>query len=293
MAKYDVIHSCGHTEEHQLYGARRDRDGRRDWLSRQPCTDCWTVCWRAQQAAERAKANEAAAEANAAAGLPALVGTPKQIAWAESIRKPVAESLAAIELAGARRAAESGDPADREVVDAIILVAGEVLGHTEARWWIEEREGDPIRRRGDGVGLWLGEEISRRQLAPLMDAKIAERRAAHETKAAADSAAKAAADAERRATEETERQAKQAARESAEHRLDTLRIAAVECKGEEGSTIAIRSADGRTASGWILDGAWAISTVDGMECDSTSVAAERLAAAAKRHWAGAEEVTCG
>jgi len=119
--------------------------------------------------------------ANAATELPPLVGTPKQIAWAESIRKRVAEALAAIELEAARRAGESGDPADLEVVDAIILLASDVLGHTDARWWIDDPDGDPIRQLGDGIGhaqFWLFEEISRRGLAPLMDAKVAERRAA-------------------------------------------------------------------------------------------------------------------
>ena len=79
MAKYDVTYACGHIAEIQLYGPGKERTRRMDWMRTQECPAC--------------KASAAAA-VNAAAGLPELMGTPKQVAWAESIR---AEKVALLE----------------------------------------------------------------------------------------------------------------------------------------------------------------------------------------------------
>jgi hypothetical protein len=73
MTKYAIHHSCGHTVEHQLYGPGKDRDRKEQRLAKQPCESC-----------DRERRAEAACIANA--GLPALLGSAKQIAWAEEIR---------------------------------------------------------------------------------------------------------------------------------------------------------------------------------------------------------------
>jgi hypothetical protein len=84
MAKYYITHSCGHEATHDLLDPINGRESRAAWLEKQPCMDC-----------KRAAENAAAKEANA--GLPALEGNEKQIAWAESIRaKKIAAAEAAI-----------------------------------------------------------------------------------------------------------------------------------------------------------------------------------------------------
>lgn len=79
MAKYQVLHHCGHTEEHDITGKVRDREYQAKKLGEnRTCRPCFL--------AEAEAKSIAAAEANANAGLPALAGSPKQVPWAESIR---------------------------------------------------------------------------------------------------------------------------------------------------------------------------------------------------------------
>lgn len=82
MAKYKATHSCGHEHIHNLTGPEKDRQRKIEWMTGEDCPECFKAKKEATQAAQ----NEAAAEANAAAGLPSLQGTSKQIAWAETIR---------------------------------------------------------------------------------------------------------------------------------------------------------------------------------------------------------------
>ena len=39
--KYDVTHSCGHTQTHALYGPVKAREDRLRWLATTECTACW------------------------------------------------------------------------------------------------------------------------------------------------------------------------------------------------------------------------------------------------------------
>jgi hypothetical protein len=86
MAKYKINHSCGHTSTAQLYGNKRDRQWRIEKMESEICTDCYKE--------KQIEADKKSAEENAAAGLPALTGSEKQILWAEKIR---AEKLALID----------------------------------------------------------------------------------------------------------------------------------------------------------------------------------------------------
>jgi len=120
MAKYDITYACGHVETVKLYGPNKDRERRIASMSAGVCD----ACYKARKDAEHAAANASAAAANAAGGLPALVGSEKQVAWAESLR---AERLAAIKH----------DPKAPPATKAILL---DLLGEVdEAVWWIETR----------------------------------------------------------------------------------------------------------------------------------------------------------
>jgi hypothetical protein len=82
MARYKLTHACGHEVTHQIVGRHRERSAA---IAREEHRDCRS-CYVAARDAARAAAHEAAAKVNAEQGLPDLIGSPKQIAWAEGIR---------------------------------------------------------------------------------------------------------------------------------------------------------------------------------------------------------------
>jgi hypothetical protein len=120
-----------------LTGNRKDAERKADWMLSQGhvCADCTQK--------EREEANAKAATENAAAGLPSLTGTEKQIAWAETIRS---QKMAAVDrwLAGdsfevyrdfyAREPIlERDDPRTPAAIDTM-------KAKTEASWWIDWRD---------------------------------------------------------------------------------------------------------------------------------------------------------
>lgn len=74
MAKYTVTHTCGHTQDVNLFGKNTERDRRIAWLETQPCPEC-----KRMQELENAKEQ--------ASGLPELTGSERQIEWAMVIRQ--------------------------------------------------------------------------------------------------------------------------------------------------------------------------------------------------------------
>lgn len=73
MAKYDVTYACGHVKTVDLYGKTSERERKIEWME----GNCLCpACYKAEQQA-KAKVLD----------LPALTGTPKQVAWAEKIRE--------------------------------------------------------------------------------------------------------------------------------------------------------------------------------------------------------------
>lgn len=91
MAKYNVKFSCGHTATIELYGKEKDRQRKIAWYEENGlCPDCY----RKQQEEEKKAAAEKAAAEAASFGLPELVGSPKQIAWADKIRVGIVNTIA-------------------------------------------------------------------------------------------------------------------------------------------------------------------------------------------------------
>lgn len=182
MAKYTINYACGHTGTEQLYGPGKGRESYVEWAeANKLCPECW----QAKRDAERESANQAAAESNASAGLPALTGSDKQIAWAESIRKPVAETLLRLDgLSRDHAAAHLSEQARGEVRDAVALIVSEVLGHTDARWWIDHRDYLSNFNLADKLDLselttdhrareWVTRQVAARGLAPTAAADCA------------------------------------------------------------------------------------------------------------------------
>lgn len=93
-------HVCGHAgERYQAYGKLDERERRLAAIESRPCPEC-----------RKAAADKAAAEA----GLPALQGSAKQVAWASEIRERALRLLPPERMAAARP-------------------------ETSARWWIDHR----------------------------------------------------------------------------------------------------------------------------------------------------------
>lgn len=83
MAWYEVEYFCGHEDRIQIYGKLSNREWIKKAEERKLCPDCW----KAEKEREIEKENEEAARVAKEIGLPELLGTPKQIAWATTLRQ--------------------------------------------------------------------------------------------------------------------------------------------------------------------------------------------------------------
>ena len=160
MAKYDVTHRCGHTVTVQLVGPHKERARRIEWMRTNHCFSC-----------DNEIAAQAARETASKAGLPALTGSPKQIAWAETLRaKKITEFEAAADVLGKKYIARS-KAARAELADALALLHHEVFGEAASRYWIDARDGQSITYET------LGETIKARGLAPTLQSELEARAA--------------------------------------------------------------------------------------------------------------------
>lgn len=129
MTQYSVKHTCGHSTGVTLYGKGTERESKLRWLSEQPCKPCLIA-----EEVHRAETKAAKQQ------LPALVGSPKQVAWAERIRY---ETLLVIE----RHIPEDQLDIAVAIPERAAFVPGETmtLRHTierirqqdDCRWWID------------------------------------------------------------------------------------------------------------------------------------------------------------
>jgi hypothetical protein len=78
VGKHLVEHACGHPAEHELTGRRDQQVFEAKRRAGGPCP----ICYAAEVASENALNAAYAAEQQ----LPELAGTPKQVAWAVTIR---------------------------------------------------------------------------------------------------------------------------------------------------------------------------------------------------------------
>lgn len=83
MAKYSITYKCGHTCETQLFGPYKSRERYIEWAKDNKfCPECAEAYVREC----RRKENEASAQEAQERGYIELQGSPKQVAWANSIR---------------------------------------------------------------------------------------------------------------------------------------------------------------------------------------------------------------
>lgn len=132
MSKYTIKYACGHSGVMQIYGPLNGRDAIAEREARKLCP----ACYQAKLAADRAAESAAAAEQAKAAGLPALIGSPKQIAWAESIR---AKQLAQLQALDAKLAVAPAT-ANPEAVRIGREIIASMIARTDAKAWIDGRD---------------------------------------------------------------------------------------------------------------------------------------------------------
>lgn len=129
MAKYNVTRACGHGEVVNLVGRHRDREWRLENV--EPSKLCYE-CYQQKLAEDREKQNREAAEAAKDMHLPALAGTEKQVAWAETIRQQLLADLDTFIYKTTRG----------EMNPQLFAALEQIKSKTEARWWIDRRSMD-------------------------------------------------------------------------------------------------------------------------------------------------------
>lgn len=120
MSKYQITHACGCTVTHNIVGTNvnGERESKAEWLSGRVCADCY----RKQQNAKAAESNQ---------GLPSLIGSEKQVSWAETIRSNAVKQLN--ELKGMIDAThpESAIP---------LGIINNIMQQSQSQYWIDNRE---------------------------------------------------------------------------------------------------------------------------------------------------------
>ena len=117
--KYTVQHTCGHTSEVELFGPTKTRETRIAYLAGRDCKDCYVSQVKSSDA-------ELVKEVGGRVDLPPLIGTDKQVEWANAIRAKAYHSLE-VSLAIAP---------DKAKVQAYIDA---VMRNRDASWWISHR----------------------------------------------------------------------------------------------------------------------------------------------------------
>lgn len=137
--KYTVKCSCGHEINVVLFGPNKDREVKIKWYESQGlCPECY-----------RAKVAEEANKTSSENSLPALNGTPKQVAWAEEIRARRVNELN--DMAGKAIARCEWDiqahPENAEILQKELnktkaekeRTLSWIRSKTEAKFWIDTR----------------------------------------------------------------------------------------------------------------------------------------------------------
>lgn len=151
MAHYDIAHTCGHDERIELFGKTSERESRIEWLQERPCTKCWKKEREAEAEARRDKeaamiveklGNDAAEALNAIPSAACkLVGSSRQIMWAEDIRaKCITEIIDRLHSLVARIPGKVTDQQSAEFAARCKAIASVIANEPSAAWWIENRD---------------------------------------------------------------------------------------------------------------------------------------------------------
>ncbi len=140
MAWYDGVYKCGHKGQVNIVGPSKERQSKADWHFSGLCPDCY----KRQLQYEKECKDRDAAEKSKEMNLPELSGTEKQVAWANSLRINVIDSL----YSGCKKIDDKLNDKGldtipdenvgmKEIVDAVEYF---IQKHTDAKFWIETRD---------------------------------------------------------------------------------------------------------------------------------------------------------
>lgn len=164
MAWYYGTFSCGHEGRVNIIGPTKDREWKKEKAFEKLCPECYEK----YLAEEREKANKEAMKKAEEMEFPVLLGTERQVAWANTLRNAVVDryekQLKSFEerLEQAKKYLEEmeakGIPSDKKIEDVKLFVYNKeskkvctskeeisdafdyaILKYTEAKFWIESR----------------------------------------------------------------------------------------------------------------------------------------------------------
>lgn len=136
MATYQINHSCGHTQDHLIYGSIEERDRKREQMALGPCSKCYHLN---QTELARIEAQNL--------GLPELEGSEKQVAWALQLRRQAIAILLPIR----KQVVDLKDHNPQFAAKALEAI-DKLFNHNRASWW--------INNRGMTFGRsWLAEQV--------------------------------------------------------------------------------------------------------------------------------------
>lgn len=140
MSLYYGTYSCGHEGKINIIGPGKDRE----WKKEREFSGLCPECRRKKLESERAAKNEESKKASEDMELPELSGSPKQVAWANTIRvdfiKNFSEKIAQTIAKGKKfvRIVSCGEYITLKLSD--LEEIEDILIHkTEARFWIDHR----------------------------------------------------------------------------------------------------------------------------------------------------------
>lgn len=145
MAWYYGTYSCGHEGRTNIVGPEKNRQQKADWIFSRLCPECH----KKEKQAELERQMIDAEEKSKKMDLPALTGTEKQIAWANTLRVKIIEKIEN-NIAKVEESKLSNFPFCRRDGSKEIMstTKGEMMcaldyavkKYTEARFWIDNRD---------------------------------------------------------------------------------------------------------------------------------------------------------
>lgn len=144
MALYYGTYSCGHGGSVNIIGPTKDREWKKEKHFSGLCPECYKKMIEEERAAENAASEKAAKEME----LPELSGSPKQCAWANTIRVKLINQISS-EIEKIR---ESGRKHTKIDVDSNLVsvdlsemedIEDMLLQKSDARYWIDRRAWKP------------------------------------------------------------------------------------------------------------------------------------------------------
>lgn len=140
MAWYYGTYSCGHEGRVNIIGPGKDRE----WKKERAFSGLCPECYRKKVEEERAAKNEESEKEAEEMELPELSGSPKQVAWANTIRvefiKKFSDKIAQTIPKGKKfvKIIESGEYVTFKLSD-LQEIENILINKTEARFWIDHR----------------------------------------------------------------------------------------------------------------------------------------------------------